>query len=381
MLNGTPLDTTHLAPQVLELFVITLWMGLAFVGIINILRTIFGQSSWWPLRTIGTLVGTALREIRWNVEVKTKPKKRYRRKARHVLEAFPEQLLVFTAVMISTYNVGMRLRRLGYRLQKHSSKAPKLTAPRKPPDPVTGASRRKHKQTTVLSSAEGTKRLLLMGLLAANAISNDQVPTFELLSDINGRSLRSKLRSSCDACGFLQTTQLDPASEDMTRLRRVLAMEPSGLLNKEDSLVFIVDTGASASTTFDQRDFKPGSLKLFQPGERAPMQGIAGNIAIEGEGILAFQVVTDTGEVRDLETRAYYMPGLTDVRLFSPQVFVDERDDGSEFLIQKGRMLLRLMDHNEKGEESELTISYNPQTRLPTLRVYKNALDTAKHLP
>jgi len=46
----------------------------------------------------------------------------------------------------------------------------------------------------------------------------------------------------------------------MIRLRRVLAEEPQGLLAENDSIMFVVDSGATSMTTHDKDDFKPGTL-------------------------------------------------------------------------------------------------------------------------
>jgi len=47
---------------------------------------------------------------------------------------------------------------------------------------------------------------------------------------------------------------------------------------------------------------------MFQPSEQAPIQGIAGNITIEGEGTIAIQVVSNEGEQVEIETYTYYIP-------------------------------------------------------------------------
>jgi len=45
-------------------------------------------------------------------------------------------------------------------------------------------------------------------------------------------------------------------------------------------------------------------------GKQAPIQGITGNLAIEGEGTIMIQVVRDEGELIDIETHAYYILAL-----------------------------------------------------------------------
>jgi len=70
-----------------------------------------------------------------------------------------------------------------------------------------------------------------------------------------------------DCKGYLQTAKLDENSEAMLRLQRVLAEQPQGLLTKDGSMQFIIDSGATNTTTFDEKDFKLATLQRFKPGE------------------------------------------------------------------------------------------------------------------
>ncbi len=107
--------------------------------------------------------------------------------------------------------------------------------------------------------------------------------------------------------------------------------------------MFVIDSGATSTTTHDKDDFKPGTLRLFQPGEQAPIQGIAGNLSIEGEGTIAIQVVSDEGKLVDIETHAYYIPALG-TRLFSPQGCMVDRKDSSQFVMERNQAMLLLDD-------------------------------------
>jgi len=80
-------------------------------------------------------------------------------------------------------------------------------------------------------------------------------------------------------------------------------------------MYFIVDSGASRTSTFDPKDFVPSSLKLF---EKPPvLTGISGSLEIKGQGDIKFQLVMDSGTVKEITTQAYWIPEMK-CRLFSP---------------------------------------------------------------
>jgi len=55
-----------------------------------------------------------------------------------------------------------------------------------------------------------------------------------------------------------------------------MQMLPTGLLSCEESMVFIVDSGASRTSTFVQRDFVPGTLKLY--AKLPVLTGVSGTL-------------------------------------------------------------------------------------------------------
>ena len=167
----------------------------------------------------------------------------------------------------------------------------------------------------------------------ASTIANEQIPTFALGST----PLRRHLSKYADKNGYLQTQKLTGA--DMDLLRQVLAEEPRGLLTEDDSTTLIFDSGATITTTYDEADFKPGSLEYFKDGEIQPVQGIAGSLPIKGRGTMSLQVIDNKGELVDIETTAYYVPDLQ-TKLFSPQAYFVERNDNSEFILQRNEALL-----------------------------------------
>ena len=88
--------------------------------------------------------------------------------------------------------------------------------------------------------------------------------------------------------------------QDMVRLQAVMQDLPQGLLGSEGSMHFIVDSGALQTSTFDSKDFVPGSLKLFQ--KPPVLTGISGTLEINGQGDIKFQVVMDSGTVKEITT-------------------------------------------------------------------------------
>ena len=83
---------------------------------------------------------------------------------------------------------------------------------------------------------------------------------------------------------------------------------PTGLLSCEESMVFIIDLGASRTSTFDQRDFVPGTLKLY--AKPLVLTGVSRTLEIKGEGAVQFQVIMDDGNVKEITTQAYWIPEM-----------------------------------------------------------------------
>jgi len=119
----------------------------------------------------------------------------------------------------------------------------------------------------------------------------------------------------------------------------VLAQEPHGLLTEDNCTTLIFDSGTTITTTFDEADFKPGTLEYCKDGKIKPVQGIAGALPIRGCGTMSLQVIDNEGELVDIEMTAYYIPELQS-KLFSPQAFFQECDDDSEFIVKRGEALL-----------------------------------------
>ena len=96
-----------------------------------------------------------------------------------------------------------------------------------------------------------------------------------------------------------------------------MQMLPTGLLSCEESMVFIVDLGASRTLTFEKRDFVPGMLKLY--AKPLVLTEVSGTLEIKGEGAIQFQVIMDDGNGKEITTKAYWIPEMK-CRSFSPKL-------------------------------------------------------------
>ena len=86
--------------------------------------------------------------------------------------------------------------------------------------------------------------------------------------------------------GYLSIKDVSLPDQDMVRLQAVMQDLPQGLLGSGESNIFIVDSGASWTSTFDSKDFIPGSLKVCQ--KPPVLTGISGTLEIKGQGDIKF---------------------------------------------------------------------------------------------
>ena len=84
-------------------------------------------------------------------------------------------------------------------------------------------------------------------------------------------------------------------------------------------MCLILDTGCSGCISGNRNDFKP--LKPIPDPIR--VRGIAGGLDITEGGLFQCQVLTDTHEVKTIETFRYFHPELGYCRLMSPQSYFD----------------------------------------------------------
>jgi len=118
---------------------------------------------------------------------------------------------------------------------------------KKPLKPVNGQKRKVKCNLHSFAMAAVLSPTLLFNMAIA------QVPTFDFHSEIT----RIQDASSV-AQGYLSIRDISPNDQDMVRLKAVMKDIPQGLLGSEDNMYFIVDSGASRTSTFDPKDFVPG---------------------------------------------------------------------------------------------------------------------------
>jgi hypothetical protein len=143
----------------------------------------------------------------------------------------------------------------------------------------------------------------------------------------------------------------------LEQLRVILEASKVHLLCNDDYFELIMDTGCSKICTGQETDFIPGSLADL--AEAMSMDGIAGMLTSYKQGRVRYEVINDEGGLSVLECEAYYLPALK-FRLFSPQVFLQERNErGGEYRLKRDGSHLDL----ENGDK--ITIGYHQQTALP----------------
>jgi len=77
------------------------------------------------------------------------------------------------------------------------------------------------------------------------------------------------------------------------------------------------------------------------------LTGISGLLEIKGQGDIKFQVVMDSGTMKEITTQAYWIPEMK-CRLFSPQSFFDDskgnHQGGYRFVIEQGSLCFKLRE-------------------------------------
>jgi hypothetical protein len=110
------------------------------------------------------------------------------------------------------------------------------------------------------------------------------------------------------------------------------------------------------------------------------MEGIVSGLQVKQKGRVRYELLTDDGEIHVLETTAYYMPDLR-CRLFSPQAHFQELfQSGQDPNERSGITIKRNRGTINWANRMSTTLDFCENTFLPRLRVYKNALDSAKDL-
>jgi len=277
------------------------------------------------LRIMVAIIYQAYHQVRWVTLEAWAEQKTKIGQYRVQLGAYADSYMILLAVMVIMHRIAKRwvLHGWDWNFLKPDMKKwfPSL---KKPPDPFPTSNRKDQKVRKSHTRFLQANRLLCLSLLMAEGIGRE-TPEFELTGSFGTKDLRKKLHQYSNTCGFLQSTSITPDSDDMLCLRAVLQDLPTSLSSEAESMLFVANTGATATTTYDKSNFKPGLIRKFQPGEKPPMQGIASDIPIVGEGDIEFQVVLNDGEVHTVCTRGYLVPDLK-CQLFSPQGFLSNSE-------------------------------------------------------
>ena len=112
-------------------------------------------------------------------------------------------------------------------------------------------------------------------------------------------------------------------------------------------------------------------FKLAQPIE---IEGVGGDIVVEHAGILKWEFITSKGDIAKLYHMGHYAPALDTTRLLSPQSYFKEKDKSGKFVMQYDKCQIEL------GNGSILPLGMHPETFLPVIHGFNDAMTTAKSL-
>ena len=288
------------------------------------------------------------------------------------LEAYPSVLLIFSCLMLSMEVVGMALKRNGMvwsTVECSLFKQIRLLDPLWEwykhilwPPPEKSNAKELHEARR--------KKLLLTALAIAVMKVENAAPDIEFG---HNRVLKSIVRRAKGKHGTLLTAKL--SSEGAQKIRDALSSLPAYLFQPGDSKNIIVDTGCSVIATGHKGDLIPGSIEPL--AEPKPMDGIGGTLNATHTGKFRYEIMGDDSNIHVLEGMCYYVPNLP-VTLFSPQEYFHQKHEeklyGYSMKLQWDKTTLEL------GPNVTVTIPHDESTRLPKLRCFANALETAESL-
>ena len=102
----------------------------------------------------------------------------------------------------------------------------------------------------------------------------------------------------------------------------------------QSELPIIIDTGASVSITPIPTDF----VSQLTAPDLQELKQVNGSTQVVGQGTVRWTIEDVNGSVRAITTKAYYVPDAK-IRLFSPQVYINENDSSSLHLDKNGLKL------------------------------------------
>ena len=122
-----------------------------------------------------------------------------------------------------------------------------------------------------------------------------------------------------------------------------------------EELPIVIDTGASFSVTPNVNDF----IGQIQPSDLDSLKGLNSDIKVFGQGTVQWTIQDVLGNVRKLQTTAYYVPDAT-IRLFSPQVYLQDNPT-TTFRMTGKDVSLTLTDN------TMLQFPFQPKSNLPLM--------------
>ena len=304
--------------------------------------------------------------------VKPKPKRRKVKKVVPSQDAFPCVLMLVSYLMLTMYTVGSMFMGAAAQWKQYwmhmfdSIKVPQALYRRlklflwPPPEQKKQVERHKAHR----------KKLLLTALAIAALKADGAAPKIHLSKH---RSLRRHVRKATNKHGTLLSSKL--STEGVKQVRNALQALPADLFQQGDSQFLIIDSGASDTASGDKNDAVPGTIEALPTPRK--MDGIGGTLEATHKCTFRYEVLADDSSIQVIETQGYYVPGLS-LKLLSPQDYSLQMYakglDGYKFSIDwRGSSL-------ELGPTATVTLPHDQATKLPKLRCYHNAMETAESL-
>jgi hypothetical protein len=189
--------------------------------------------------------------------------------------------------------------------------------------------------------------VLLKGDFAATTRVNEKYRT-----TIRDFVAPTQLRDTSDKLALIAATYLQGEFYDVCLHKEIYW----GRQQREEVVIpIVIDTGASISITGVKSDFFDG-IKAVDPTLK--IQGLNHSIQVEGIGKVRWKIRDQIGQIAIVETTAYFIPDAQ-VRLFSPQLYFIEEQDGRLVLDKDGVTL------ETAHEGTRLSFPINERNNLP----------------
>ena len=171
--------------------------------------------------------------------------------------------------------------------------------------------------------------------------------------------------------GLTQTNEI--SKEYIPRIREIMHLTSCDtLLGPTEMYDVIIDTGCSNSASAYMEDFVKGSVKpLAKP---ITIEGIGGDIQVKEYGLLNWECIDNQGNTTKLQHYGHYAPALKNIRLLSPQRYLEQSEGKTKFVVTKERCYFEV----DEGQELEAMI--HTETGLPTITAFANVQQTSKKI-